>query len=137
FPRIPFTSDHKTFQDMSILGEQLVEFHLLKSKLLDNPISKYEGKGDDSVEKRDYHEDSNRLYINDSQYFDKVASEVWNYFIGGYQVPDKWLKDRKGRSLSLDDQLHYRKVITALAETIEIQKRIDKLYPKVEKTLAK
>lgn len=135
FPRIPFTSDYKTFQHLLVLGEQLTELHLLKSKLLDNLLSRYEGKGEDRVEKRDYHKDSNRLYINESQYFDKVAPEVWNYYIGGYQVLDKWLKDRNGRVLSLDDQLHFRKAITALTETIDLQKRIDKFYLKVEETL--
>lgn len=135
FPRIPFTSNYQTFQHLAVLGEQLIELHLLKSKLLNNSVSKYEGKGDDRVEKRDYHEDSKRLYINNSQFFDSVAPEVWNYYIGGYQVLDKWLKDRKGRVLSTDDQLHFRKVITALNQTLDIQERIDKFYPEVEKSI--
>ena len=136
FPRIPFTNDYKTFQRLAILGEQLVEFHLLKSKLLENPLARYEGSGNNRVEKRDYREKSNSVYINDSQYFDKIAPKVWNYYIGGYQVLDKWLKDRKGRVLSLEDQLHFRKMITALSQTIDIQKRIDKFYPNVEKFLS-
>jgi len=136
FPKIPFTSDYQTFQHLAVLGEQLVELHLLKAKLLDNPVSKYEGKGEDRIEKRDYHDDSKRLYINDSQFFDKVMPEVWNYHIGGYQVLDKWLKDRKGRTLSFENQMHFRKVITALTQTIDIQERIDKFYPEVEKKLA-
>lgn len=134
FPRIPFTSDDKLFRDLAVLGEQLVELHLLKSKLLNNPASRYEGKGDNRVEKRNYN-DSSRIYINGSQFFDKVSPEVWNYYIGGYQVLDKWLKERESRILSLEDQLHFRKIITVLAETIEIQKRIDKFYPEVEKSL--
>ena len=105
----------------------------MKSKLLDNPSARYEGKGDDRVEKRDYREKSNSVYINNTQYFDKIAPEVWNYYIGGYQVLDKWLSDRKGRILSLDDQLHLRKVIAALSETRKIQEKIDKLYLEVEK----
>ncbi len=133
FPRIPFTNDYKTLQYLAVLGEQLVEVHLLKSKLLDNPSARYEGKGDDRVEKRDYREKSNSVYINNTQYFDKIAPEVWNYYIGGYQVLDKWLSDRKGRILSLDDQLHLRKVIAALSETRKIQEKIDKLYLEVEK----
>lgn len=136
FPRIPFTNDYQTFQHMAILGEQLVKLHLLKAKLLDVPLPHYQGHGGNQIEKRDYHDDSNRLYINESQYFDKVRPKVWNYYIGGYQVLDKWLKDRIGRELSLDDQLHYRKIITALSETIKLQKRIDKLYPEIEKSLA-
>lgn len=134
FPRIPFTSDYQIFQHLSILGEQLVELHLLKSQLLDNSASRYEGNGSSRVEKRDYN-GSSRVYINDSQFFDKVNPEIWSYYIGGYQVLDKWLKERGGGILSLEDQLHFRKVITALSETIEIQKRIDKFYPKVEESL--
>ncbi|OGM61502.1 hypothetical protein A2961_04105 [Candidatus Woesebacteria bacterium RIFCSPLOWO2_01_FULL_39_21] len=137
FPRIPFTSNYKTFQHLAILGEQLVELHLLKSKLLDSPVSKYEGRGDDRVEKREYREGSKAVFINDSQYFDKVEPEVWNYFIGGYQVLDKWLKERGGRILSLEDQSHFRKVISALIQTLDIQKRIDKFYPEIESSLIK
>jgi len=137
FPRIPITRDYQAFQHLAVLGEQLAELHLMKAKLLDKPISKYEGRGDDRVEKRDYHEDSKRLYISASQYFDKVTPEVWNYYIGGYQVLDKWLKDRIDRVLSTDDQLHFRKVITALTQTLDLQDRIDSLYPKIEKSLAK
>lgn len=137
FPRIPFTSDYETFKTFTILGEQLVQLHLLKSKLLDFPVSRYEGSGDNIVSKRDFVEDSSCLYINDTQFFDKVSAETWNYLIGGYQVLDKWLKDRSGRVLTLEDQVHFRKIVTALTETIELQKRIDKIYPKVEKTLSK
>ncbi len=135
FPKIPFTNDYQTFQHLAVLGEQLVELHLLKSELLNSPLSRYEGKGDDRVEKRDYREKMQRIFINDFQHFTEVAPEVWNYYIGGYQVLDKWLKDRVGRVLSLDDQTHFRKVITALTETIDIQSRIDKFYQEVEKSL--
>ncbi len=137
FPKIPFTDDYETLKTLVILGEQLVNLHLLKSKVLDTPMSRYEGSGDNMVTKREFVKDSSRLYVNDTQFFDKVSPEVWNYFIGGYQVLDKWLKDRIGRALTLEDQLHFRKIITALTETIELQKRIDKVYPKVEETLSK
>ena len=58
---------------------------------------------------------------------------VREYQIGGYQVLDKWLKDRNKRILNLDDIKHYCRVVTALAKTIQIQGEIDALYPKVEK----
>ena len=103
--------------------------------MLETPFSRYEGQGDNLIEKPDYHENIGRLYINRFQYFAKVAPEVWRYYIGGYQVLDKWLKVRKGRVLSLEDQLHFRKIITSLTQTIDIQKRIDKFYPEVEKSL--
>lgn len=135
FPRVPFTNDHKTFQRLAVLGEQLVELHLLRAKLLDTPTPHFEGQGDGQVEKPNYHENSSRLYINKDQYFDTVEPEIWNYYIGGYQVLDKWLKERKNRILTLEDQLHFRKVITALTQTIDIQKKIDKFYPKIESSL--
>ena len=135
FPKIPFTNNYQTFQYLATLGEQLVELHLLKSKSLDEPLSRYEGRGENRVEKRDYREKMKSVFINDSQYFTGVVPGVWNYHIGGYQVLDKWLKDRIGRVLSLDDQTHFRKIIAALTETIDIQNRIDKFYPEVEKSL--
>jgi hypothetical protein len=105
--------------------------HLLKSNELDQPITKFQGKGDNKVEKMTYGEE--RVWINKDQYFDGITEEIWKYQIGGYQVCDKWLKDRKGRILSLDDIKHYCKFVTAIIKTIEIQKKIDNLYPEIEK----
>ncbi|MCM8784071.1 MAG: hypothetical protein NC818_04790 [Candidatus Omnitrophica bacterium] len=135
FPRIPFTKDVEVFKEMAGLGKELVELHLLKSKKLDKSIAKFPAKDGCKVEKREYKEKEERIYINDKQYFSGVAKEVWNYYIGGYQVLDKWLKEREDRVLSDDDIAHFLKVIAALSHTIELQKGIDKLYPKVEKAL--
>lgn len=135
FPRIPFTKDFKLFQKMSDMGKKLTELHLLKSKSLSNPISKFQGDGTGIVEKPEYYEKEKKVFINKEQYFEGIVKEVWEYQIGGYQVCDKWLKDRKGKSLTLEDIRHYCKVVTALKKTIEFQKDIDNLYPKVEKRL--
>ena len=135
FPRIPFSKDFKLFQKMSDLGKKLTELHLLKSKSLSTPISKFQGDGTGIVEKPEYYEKEKKVLINKEQYFEGIVKEVWEYQIGGYQVCDKWLKDRKGKSLTLEDIRHYCKVVTALKKTIEIQKGIDKLYPEVEKRL--
>jgi hypothetical protein len=78
---------------------------------------------------------TNRLYINNTQYFEGLPQEVWEYQIGGYQVCDKWLKDRKGRPLSVEETMHYCKIVTALKKTIEVQEKIDKAYPDVEKEI--
>ena len=78
-----------------------------------------------------------RIYINKEKYFDGITEEVWNYYIGGYQVCYKWLKDRKSRVLSLEEVETYCKIVTALSYTINIQKQIDELYPVVEKQLIK
>jgi hypothetical protein len=64
------------------------------------------------------------------QYFEGVPPEVWNFHIGGYQVCEKWLKDRRGRTLSFDDLTHYQKIIAALKETIRLMAEIDAAIPK-------
>ena len=133
FPRIPFTKDYKIFSKIEELGDKLVDLHLLKSKELEQPVARFQGKGNGKAEKPKY--EKSRVYINAIQYFDGVKPEVWEYQIGGYQVCEKWLKDRKGRTLSLEDIKHYCKIVTALEKTIAIQKDIDKLYPKVEENL--
>jgi predicted helicase len=131
FPRIPFTKNYKLFSEMGAYGKKLVDLHLLKSNDLDQPITKFQGKGDNKVEKVKYEQD--RVYINNDQYFEGISPEVWEYQIGGYQVCDKWLKDRKGRVLSLDDIRHYCKVVTSIGKIIEIQKAIDEIFSEVEK----
>jgi len=130
FPRIPFTKDYKLFIKMADYGKRLVDLQLLKSSEIDPPIAKFQGKGDNRVERLRY--EPTRLFINENQYFEGIEPEVFEYQIGGYQVCEKWLKDRKDRKLSLDDIKHYCTIVTALAKTIEIQKTIDTFYPKVE-----
>jgi predicted helicase len=135
FPRVLFTSSHKVFEQMSRLGNRLVDLHLMKSKGLDQPIARFQGDGNNRVEKPRYSEEEGRVYINKAQYFEGVEREVWEYTIGGYQVPEKWLKDRKDRTLNLDDIKHYCRIITALKKTIELQQQIDDLYPAVEESV--
>ncbi|GBD91594.1 N-6 DNA Methylase [bacterium BMS3Abin04] len=133
FPRIPFTKDYKLFIKLGKLGHKLAELHLLKSKNLDNTISKFQVAGNKKVEKPIYEDE--RVWINKKQYFDGIKKEVWNYKIGGYQVCEKWLKDRKRRTLSLEEVKTYSKIVTALSETIKLQKEIDKYFENVEKTV--
>ena len=71
-----------------------------------------------------------RAYINKEQHFEGVPPEVWNFHIGGYQVCEKWLKDRRGRKLTYGDLEHYRKVVTAIKETIRLMAEIDAAIPK-------
>lgn len=135
FPHIPFTKDYALFKNLAELGEELANLHLLKKKELESPSIKYPVSGENKVEKQEYNEGGKKVYINDSQYFAGIDSELWNYYIGGYQVLEKWLKDRKDRTLTAEDIKHYCKMATALAKTITIQKQIDELYPEVEKNL--
>jgi hypothetical protein len=133
FPRIPFTTDSTLFRTLAGLGERLVALHLLAAPELDQPLARFEGEGDNKLGKPRYGAESRRVYINAGRYFEGVAPEVWEYRIGGYQVCEKWLKDRKGRRLSLDDIKHYCRVVTALAGTIDVQREIGGLYSGVEK----
>jgi len=133
FPRVAFTKDQRLFKKLADLGKKLVDLHLLKSSALAKPICRFQGKENNRVEKQNYNPKERRVYINKAQYFEGVEPEVWKYQIGGYQVLDKWLKDRKTRILNTEDIKHYCGVVTALANTIEIQREIDELYPEVEK----
>ena len=135
FPRVPFTKDYKLFKKMSEYGNRLVDFHLLKSQELDSPIARFQGKVNNRVEKLKYDDKAGVLYINKEQYFEGISQDVWSYQIGGYQVCDKWLKDRKERVLSLDEIQTYCRIVTAIQKTIEIQKAIDKIYNEVESSL--
>jgi len=134
FPRVPFTADYNMFKKMGELGRELADLHLLKSQALSPPVAKYQGSSDnDRVEKITYKEDEQRIYINKDKYFEGIVPDVWNYHIGGYQVLNKYLKDRKGRNM--DDAPHYCRIVTALSKTLNIQKNIDEIYPEVEKEL--
>ncbi len=135
FPRVPFTKDYKLFNKLAEKGEELVELHLLKSKKLTKPISKCEGAGNLHVDKVTYDQNKARVHINSEKWFTGISIEVWEYHIGGYQVAEKWLKDRKGRQLSSEEVAHYCRVVTAIAETIRIQESLDDLFEEVEKNL--
>ena len=127
FPRLPLTSDVKLFGRLCGLGAELVGLHLLAA--VPAPAVNFPARGDNTVEKVRYVDTQRRVYINDEQYFEPVAADVWEFHVGGYQVCEKWLKDRKGRELSYDDITHYRKVVTALGETIRLMGEIDAAIP--------
>ena len=82
------------------------------------------------IEKVRYDPATKRVYINAGKYFEGITPEMWEYHIGGYQVLEKYLKDRKGRHL--DDPVLYIHIATAIARTIELQREIDEIYPQVE-----
>ena len=99
------------------------------------PVAKFQGTGDKRVDKIKYDKKNERVYLNKDQYFEGIPANIWQYQIGGYQVCNKWLKDRKGKVLPLDDIKHYCKVATAIKHTINIQKSIDEIYNEAEKDL--
>ncbi len=133
FPRVPLTADFRLFKNLSEKGEELADLHLLRSEKLGKPVSRCEGSGGLSVETPTYDEERKRIYLNREKYFSHVSPDVWEYRIGGYQIAQKWLKDRKGRTLSSEDVSHYCRVLTALVETIRIQSSLDGIFEAVEK----
>jgi predicted helicase len=129
FPRLPLTSDLKLFRALAAKGAELVALHLMESPKLDQLVTGFPVKGDNVVEKVRYTDRDKRVWINKAQYFGGVPKNVWEFHIGGYQVCEKWLKDRKGRSLSYDDIQHYQKIVLALSETMRLMKEIDQAIP--------
>ncbi|MDV2504251.1 MAG: type ISP restriction/modification enzyme [bacterium] len=151
FPRLPLTSDKKLFVALAEKGAELVVLHLIESPVLKDRITHYPVTGDQLVEKghpkyfapgdklpdgtkplkegRVYISRDNRKTGKKGQYFEGVPPEVWEFHVGGYQVCNKWLKDRRGRILSYEDRVHYQKVVVALQETIRLMGEIDDLIP--------
>jgi predicted helicase len=125
FPRVPYPKDKTTFKKLVALGSELRSLHLLESPKVNNFITSYPVSGTDKVEKIEYK--MKRVYINQTQYFGNVPEVAWNFYIGGYQPAQKWLKDRKGRTLTNEDLEHYQKIIIALTETDRIMREIDKI----------
>jgi predicted helicase len=136
FPRVPYPKDKATFWQLVKLGGEIRQIHLLESPKVDDFITTYPKGGDNiittKVAKKDWElfdeeKGLGRIWINDEQYFDNIPLTAWEFYIGGYQPAQKWLKDRKERTLEFDDILHYQKIIVALSETDRIMKEIDKI----------
>jgi len=150
FPRIPKPKSAQQFAHYAVLGRELRDLHLMNSPDLDTYDTTYSIAGGNVVEKIEYSpimsyidkgtnsrfvgyvdkEESEELpygnvYINDTQFFGNVPKLAWNFYIGGYQPAQKWLKDRKGHTLNSDDIMHYQKIIKVLVETDKIMKQID------------
>lgn len=122
---MPYPKDTTTFWKLVKLGSELRQIHLLESPLVEKLITKYPVDGDNVVGKILYKDE--KVFINATQYFDHVPEIAWNFYIGGYQPAQKWLKDRKGRTLAFEDILHYQKIIVALTETDRIMKEVDEV----------
>ena len=126
FPRIPYPKTAKKFWRLVDLGGEIRALHLMEHKALAKNNIGFPIKGDRKVEKLNFSDDG-KVWINKNQYFNGVPQTAWEFYIGGYQPAQKWLKDRKGRKLSYDDIAHYQKIIIALAETHRIMGEINKI----------
>ena len=141
FPKVPYPKDKNTFWQLVKLGGEIREIHLLESNKVEDYITSYEMAEDaendhniitTKIGKKDWEiidteKQLGRIWINESKYFDNIPVTAWEFYIGGYQPAQKWLKDRKERELKFEDILHYQKIIVALTETDRIMKEIDKI----------
>ncbi len=125
FPRVPYPQDKESFKKLVSFGTELRLLHLMESPKLGHYITTYPEVGSDTVVNITYKNE--RVIINSQQYFGNVPELAWIFYIGGYQPAQKWLKDRKGRTLTNDDIDHYQKMIVALVETNRIMGEIDRI----------
>jgi len=123
FPRVPYPKDAETFWQLVRLGGQIRQIHLLESPIVEKYMTQYPVDGNNLVGKIKF--EVGKVFINETQYFANVPEVAWNFYIGGYQPAQKWLKDRKDRNLEFEDILHYQKIIVALTETDRLMKEID------------
>ena len=122
FPRIPYPTDWEKFRDLAEMGEELRQLHLMQDLPNKTGVSFPVGG---SMQVDCYRWEKNRVYINAEQFFEGVPESAWNFFIGGYQPAQKWLKDRKGMTLSFEDVKHYQCIIYVLQQTERIMQEID------------
>jgi len=140
FPRVSFPENAEKFHKLVEFGGKLRRLHLLEDIKIPAGMAEYNISGSNEVEKTtffrhcascpqspEYNTENGRVYINEKQYFTSIPETAWNFYIGGYQPAQKWLKDRKGRKLNFEDVQHYRTIIVALTETDCLMKNIDKV----------
>ncbi len=147
FPRVPYPNDKDTFKKLVALGSELRSLHLLESPKVNQYITSYPIEGTDTIEKIEFKKANDstssfpkstydslipklrfgNVYINNTQYFGSVPEIAWNFYIGGYRPAQKWLKDRKGRTLTNSDIEHYQRIIVSLSETSRIMELINNI----------
>ena len=141
FPRVPLPGSATVFRELAKAGHELLGLHVLESRKVDQYITSYTG-GTNNPEVGSVGWSDGTVWIDAGKTnarqghraikhgtigFEGVPEEVWDFYIGGYQVCYKWLKDRKGRTLSDEDIVHYQKIVVALNETTRIMAEIDEI----------
>jgi predicted helicase len=124
YPKIPIVKDVKKFMALCKIGKELTETHLMENDILSIDV-KYPVKGDNKVTKVKHSDD--KLYINETQYFNNISTDVYSAVFGGYQVVKKWFDARKGLILDYDDLKHINTMVNAISRTFEIQTEIDNI----------
>ena len=127
FPRIPYPADANEFRRIAKVGGELRKVHLMEASL--PMVTEFNVAGSNIVEAAKVTDGNGdglyKVWINAEQYFDNVPRVAWEFYIGGYQPAQKWLKDRKGMTLEWDDVMHYQRIISALCKTNELMKQLD------------
>lgn len=132
FPRVPLPGGRSVFGRLTGIGRRLTELSLMETEATDGPrwrsapevthanrrvgrvhFSQTGGRG--------------RVWLNEESYCEEVPAEVWDFSIGGYRPAQKWLKDRKGRTLDDGDLDHYRAIVSAIGETIRRMAEVDEV----------
>ena len=132
FPCIPYPENKEEFERIVSIGNKLRKLHLMEE--IPPQATCFDIEGDNAVSEIRLEKEipdqvgediSGKVYINKTQYFGNVPELAWNFYIGGYQPAQKWLKDRKNRTLTYDDISHYRKIIAILIETHKLMQELD------------
>jgi predicted helicase len=133
FPRIPFAKDGAAFFRMVAMGATLTQLHLEPEKTLSSRIVRFQGVGNGIIEKLSYDAEKQIVHINKDKHFEGITPEMWNYQIGGYQVLERFLKYRKGQKMESNEL--YCHIAKSIAETIDLQKKIDAEFIELEKDI--
>jgi len=142
FPRVPYPEDPEQFWKLVSLGGELRKLHLMEHPVLDTFITTYPIAGSNEVTRKltatspgyepDGHDsETGKVWINDQQYFGNVPKTAWEFYIGGYQPAQKWLKDRRGRILTMEEIQHYQKIVVALVETGRLMGEVDGIFGEI------
>lgn len=131
-PHVPYPKA-ETYHKLAALGKQMADLHLMRHSTTWNVQASYHGEGDGKVTAFAFEENAEtkgigKVRINDTQYFDQIPKAAYNFYIGGYQPLQKWLKDRKGEKLDFESIRHYEEIVYAITETMHLMQQIDTIY---------
>jgi hypothetical protein len=135
FPRLPFPGSAGLFRELAVAGRALIGIHLMETPSANTPPSSSAGLTGATISRVAWSNDTVWLdstrtgttTVDGTVGFEAVPYDIWAFRIGGYQVCEKWLKDRRGRTLSDDDVSHYWRITAAVGETMRLMGEIDEV----------
>jgi hypothetical protein len=126
FPHVPYPKNEAEFDRYMHAGERLRKLHLLEH--IPAIQTSFPVPGDDVIDNVRF--ENGKVFINAAQYFENVPAAVWNFYVGGSCPAQKYMKDRRGRILSFEEQQHYQRIVAVLKETDKIMRATDETYVK-------